>query len=393
MSELVVRAYNVLFGDALLVSIPERDENGTETVRTLLIDVGNLLANPDDVFTDVVKDIAERAGGVVDLYVMTHEHMDHVQGLLAAANAGVALSARYAWLTGSADPDYYTNHPKAKEKKNSLAQALTSLAIQQRATPDPWLEMMIANNSLLLPDGALGLLTTGDYVDHLRTLAPADNTTYVDRTTDLDGRHPFTEATLRILAPEEDTSTYYGRFQQPKLTAASGDGPAADAPAPVGGDGGPPVGIDAGAFYDLVNARDNVNAASVLAIDAAANNTSVVIEITWRGWKLLFCGDAEKRSWQTMLAKQQLKPVHFVKIAHHGSSTGTVADIFDTVMPHESPDGKPRQAIVSTRHHMDWPSVPDDDTLALYSGRCTLLDTSTVEPGQAVEARFSGDDA
>jgi hypothetical protein len=38
---------------------------------------------------------------------------------------------------------------------------------------------------------------------------------------------------------------------------------------------------------------------------------------------------------------------------------------------------------------MDWPSVPDDDTLELYSGRCTLLDTSTVPPGQAVEATFS----
>ena len=59
-------------------------------------------------------------------------------------------------------------------------------------------------------------------------------------------------------------------------------------------------------------------------------------------------------------------------------------------MPHKSADGKPRQAIVSTRHHMDWPSVPDDDTLALYGDRCTLLDTSTVEPGQAVEARFAG---
>jgi beta-lactamase superfamily II metal-dependent hydrolase len=389
MSELVVRAYNVLFGDALLVSIPERDDDGTEATRTLLIDVGNLLANDNDVFTDVVKDIAEQTGGVVDLYVMTHEHMDHVQGLLAAANAGVVLSARYAWLTGSAAPDYYEKHQDAKEKKNGLAQALTSLAVQQQANPDPWLAMMIANNSLLLPDGALGL-TTGDYVDHLRTLAPADKTTYVDRTTDLDGRHPFTEATLRILAPEEDTSTYYGRFQQPKLTAAGGDGPAAEAARPAAsGDAGPPVGIDAGAFYDLVNARDNVNAASVLAIDAAANNTSVVIEITWRGWKLLFCGDAEKRSWQTMLANNQLEPVHFVKIAHHGSSTGTVADILDTVLPQEPPDDKSRQAIVSTRHHMDWPSVPDDDTLELYSGRCTLLDTSTVPPGQAVEATFS----
>ena len=91
MSDLVVRAYNVGFGDAILVSVPEATGGDNEETRHLLIDVGNLLAgegNQDEVFTGVVADIAERTGGVVDLYVMTHEHLDHVQGLLAAKRAG-----------------------------------------------------------------------------------------------------------------------------------------------------------------------------------------------------------------------------------------------------------------------------------------------------------------
>jgi beta-lactamase superfamily II metal-dependent hydrolase len=390
MSELVVRAYNVLFGDAILVSIPERDQHGTEVTRTLLIDVGNLLASSDEVFTPVVNDIRERTGGEVDLYVMTHEHLDHVQGLLAAANAGINLTARYAWLTGSAAPDYYTTHQNAKKQKSSLAQTLSSLAAQPRATADPWLTMMIRNNSALLPAGALGV-STANYVDHLRTIAPPAATTYVDRTTDISGRHPFAEATLRILAPEEDTSVYYGRLRQPRLAAAPADAAAADAPsnaAPVG-DTPPPVGVDAGAFYDLVRSRDDVNSDSVLQIDAAANNTSVVVEITWRGWKLLFCGDAEERSWQTMLDNKQLEPVHFIKIAHHGSVNGTVPDILDTVFPEPNPDGKPRQAVVST-HDKDWNSVPDDSTLDLYRARCTLLDTRSVAEGEAIEATFQG---
>jgi phosphoribosyl 1,2-cyclic phosphodiesterase len=83
MSDLVVRAYNVGFGDAVLVSIREADHSGNETIRHLLIDVGNLLVgagNEDSVFNDVVTDIKQRIGGnSVDLYVMTHEHMDHVQ--------------------------------------------------------------------------------------------------------------------------------------------------------------------------------------------------------------------------------------------------------------------------------------------------------------------------
>ena len=224
MSDLVVRAYNVGFGDAILVSVPEATSGGGEETRHLLIDVGNLLAgegNEDAVFATVVQDIAERTGGTVDLYVMTHEHLDHVQGLLAAKRAGVDLAARHAWLTGSAHPDYYTTHPEAKKRKRSLELALEDAHRVVQAAPDPWLEMMVRNNSTMLPPGALGLRTS-DYVDHLRGIAPADKTHYVDRTTtDLDGKHPFGEATLRILAPEEDTSSYYPRQRsRPTLTTA-----------------------------------------------------------------------------------------------------------------------------------------------------------------------------
>ena len=114
MSDLVVRAYNVGFGDAVLVSIPERSASGRETTRHILFDVGNLLTgakNADEVFEGVVRDIIDRTGGEVDLYVMTHEHLDHVQGLLSAARKGLTLTAKYAWLTGSADPHYYENNP------------------------------------------------------------------------------------------------------------------------------------------------------------------------------------------------------------------------------------------------------------------------------------------
>jgi hypothetical protein len=222
MADLIVRAYNVLFGDAILISIPDRQPNGTEVVRHILIDVGNLLASKDDVFIPVVKDIADRTGGEVDLYVMTHEHLDHVQGLLTAKNNDVDLAARYAWLTGSAAQDYYETHENAKKKKNDFAETYKGLVEQHSAASDPWLTMMIQNNSALLPEGALGL-RTADYVDHVRTVAPAAKTHYVDRTTSLAGKHPIKEAKLRILAPEEDTSDYYGpasRRRQPKLSGS-----------------------------------------------------------------------------------------------------------------------------------------------------------------------------
>jgi hypothetical protein len=391
MSDLVVRAYNVGFGDAILVSVPEATNGGVEETRHLLIDVGNLLAgdgNDDAVFTGVVQDISDRTGGTVDLYVMTHEHLDHVQGLLAAKRAGVELAARHAWLTGSAHPDYYDNHPDAKKKKLSLQLALEEAIQLLEAEPDAWLEMMVRNNSVLLPPGALGL-STSDYVDHLRGIAPEDQTHYVDNTTEVAGKHPFTEAVLRILAPEEDTSSYYQNVG-PTLTTAdqvAATPPAGDTPRSLSV---PPVGVEPGAFFDLQASRRNGTRRRIMEIDKANNNTSVVIELEWRGWRLLFPGDAEIGSWKTMHDRGVLRPVHFVKVAHHGSHNGTYDEQFDELLPELSDDGRERHALVST-HDGDWDSVPDTDgTLSLYSSRCTLHDTRGIDAGASLEITFPG---
>jgi hypothetical protein len=372
--------------------VPEASDNGAEVTRHLLIDVGNLLAgegNDDAVFTGVVQDIAQRSGGTVDLYVMTHEHLDHVQGLLAAKRAGVDLAARHAWLTGSARPGYYTTHDKAEQKKRALDAALEDAHRLVQAAPDPWLEMMIRNNSDLLPTGARGLKTS-DYVDHLRTIAPPDQTHYVDVDTDIEGKHPFEEATLRVLAPEEDTSTYYPSSNGPTLTAA----PAAGQPAPevervTPALAVPPIGVEPGAFFDLQASRRNGTRRRIMEIDKANNNTSIVIQLEWRGWRLLFTGDAEIDSWEKM-HDRGLGPVHFIKISHHGSHNGTFDDRFEEIMPMQSPDGRNRHALVST-HDGDWDSVPDADvTLPLYSARCTLHDTRSIPRGDSLEISFPG---
>ena len=172
MGDLVIRAYNVLFGDAILVSIPDR---GADATLHILVDVGNLSANDDAVFTPVVSEIAERTGGEVDLYVMTHEHLDHVQGLLAARNNGVELKAKAAWLTASAAKDYYDTHPDAKRQKLDNERLMLDLVAQHSAASDPWLTTMMQNNNALLAQAAFGL-NTADYVDYLRSLAPQQHT-------------------------------------------------------------------------------------------------------------------------------------------------------------------------------------------------------------------------
>ena len=74
----------------------------------------------------------------------------------------------------------------------------------------------------------------------------------------------------------------------------------------------PPAGVDAGVFYDLIESRRQF-AECLLSIDKAKNNTSIVCSIEWRGWRLLFTGDAEIKSWKIMRDKRQLKKGGFSK--------------------------------------------------------------------------------
>jgi len=401
--KLRVRAYNVRFGDAILVSVPDRGPEGDLAMRHILVDVGNVLAgegSQDDVFRPVLENILEQlAGQPLDLYVMTHEHMDHIQGLPHAERhlypgaedeLRSALKTRYAWLTASSENDYYRTHPQAEVKRRGLMEAYREIDAFLRASPDPMpqaVEVIMLNNN---PN------KTADCVAYLRGLA--EHTCYVHRGFDPRGNHPFQEASFEIWAPEEDTSAYYGTFRpmslgvtrpqgrgrKPRLTASR-----------------PPAGVDAGAFYNLIEQRRSF-VDNLLAIDRAANNTSIVFCLTWRGWSLLFPGDAETRSWKTMHRAGVFRPVHFLKVSHHGSQNGTPdPEYLEGVLPLDRADDRPRYALVTTWEGT-YPNVPDDATLKLLHDpghadaalkqRCDRLYQIHLEaqPGAYVDIEFEG---
>lgn len=368
---LTVRAYNVRFGDAILITVPDRGEGGEITTRRILIDVGNVLTGTggvDEVFEPVIDDIlAQLDGNPLDLYVMTHEHLDHVQGLLwAKEKRGLVLDANNAWLTRSADPDYYDDFPDAREKRLQLLETYRRIALHFDGSPgdlDARLHALLLNNNPR---------STRACVDHLRTIT--DSPIYVSRETDLVGAHPFTEAELELWAPEEDTSTYYGRFTPMGLAASGVDPdtllqPEADTEPGVAPMPEPPPGVDGGAFYDLVARRRRGIRDNLLQIDKAANETSIVFHLRWRGWNLLFAGDAEERSWKEMNKRALLRPVHFLKIGHHGSHNGTPSEeLLDLVLPVPAPDDRPRSALVSTCAGT-YNGVPDGHTLQAITDR------------------------
>jgi len=114
--------------------------------------------------------------------------------------------------------------------------------------------------------------------------------------------------------------------------------------------------------------------------------------LKWRGWKLLFPGDAEIRSWREMNKEGVLSPVHFLKVSHHGSHNGTPgAELLNKILPVPAPDGRQRRAAVST--YPDTSSgIPHTDTFDELRDMhgCSLFSTEGIADGAALKIEFEG---
>ncbi len=370
--KLRIYAYNVLFGDAILVDVPDGPKH-----RFILIDVGNVLGKKggdDSTLLDAATDIRKLTGGKIDLYIMTHEHMDHVQGLLTAHRKGCDFDIDTVWMTVSSAPDYYESHEKARKKRREL-----ELAVQA-------LQRVLGTSGL--PDEAQTILeinaitSTKDYVDFIRSAG--HKVYYVYRGLDIQGRHPFTETTIRILAPEEDSSVYYGYVPRFDIADAGSPDSVVDAGRPL-----PLPGVDGGAFYGLMDRMDSACSEGMFGIDQANNNTSVVFELMWRGRRLLFTGDAEQKSWRFMKKYSELRPVDFFKVGHHGSKTAAPSlDILNTVLPARRRDVP--VCVVSTCRGV-YKDVPDDDAMdEIKAQGAEWHSTADERPGQPVVMEFEG---
>ena len=148
----------------------------------------------------------------------------------------------------------------------------------------------------------------------------------------------------------------------------------------------PPPGVDAGSFYNLAESRRRGYADNLLSIDSAANNTSVVFCLEWRNWRLLFSGDAEQRSWKAMWKMMRgnnpLKPIHLLKVSHHGSHNGMpIAAMLDEIMPEQPPDNRQRYAVISTCLDT-YNNVPDDAILTELKKRCQVRSVLDIPEGE-----------
>lgn len=359
-AKVQIRAYNVEFGDCVLLSV---DDAGTR--RHVLFDFGNVAGKggPNVMFGPVAQDIQKTTQGTLDLVVMTHEHLDHMEGFYHQRKIFDHMTIRRVWMSVPSAPDYYEKHPKSK-KAFAAAQRLLTLCqghFEARGVA-PQLLALLQNN-----------LSNKDRVDYLRRLPVKKRTHYLCRGMSTQGKHDFQAVQFRILAPEREMSLYYGDA----LRLAEGIIALRRRVASTARRFAPPAHISTTEFERLRASLQAGDIEAVHQIDKAENNTSLVLLVEVAGKRLLFAGDAEEKSWQQMHKHKLLKPVDFLKVSHHGSWNGTPdvnsKNVVEILFPKNS--GKRGIALVSTKSHVYGTAnpVPDEATLQLLGKRCSQV--------------------
>ena len=238
---------------------------------------------------------------------MTHEHLDHVQGLPYASRPRHALDLGPSWITASAETRYYERLPNAKKKKLGrrgnvrIASGYLEASAPEASTP---LQRLLLNNNPRSPE---------DCVKHLRRRAAEK--TYVRRGNDL-GTGIRSRGEARDLGPR-------GRHVL-LLRLVPADGARPDRQQFAGRDGGgrcrlrPPLsastrGVLPPGRLPRPRVRDNL-----LAIDQAANNTSSSSRSS--GGAGGSCSPATPNRGAGDNGQAWPAPaVHLLKVAHHGS--------------------------------------------------------------------------
>ncbi len=393
---LLVRIYNVGLGDCIYLRVPDVHDK----VVHVLIDCGNKFSDLQllkDYITELKKELPDAGNNKkrLDLLVVTHPHEDHDRGFEESVFKDIKIER--IWLS----PAFDRLNPKAQgfqALQATARRALESLAL-------------VASGEMKAEVEGLLSLTKAESIDMLCNKLPALNgiqPLFVSADTPPGQLKIFdnTKIKLKVLGPMEDIDGNYiggagllnsegmapfmGQADGYQALFADRNTAQVDQPANI-------------SMIDFKRLRNRINPSALAATEIAGhavNNVSVVLLLSWKGYRLLFPGDAEwsgkdniravkgksNGSWNVMWAnfKNDLsQPVDFLKIGHHGSENATpwapvdkdgkphaISQILDSLIPPLSQGQQPAsQAVASTRRTTCWPSIPSAALMAELGGR------------------------
>ncbi len=331
---LTVRAYNIGFGDCILISWDEADR-----VHHAWVDFGTHHNDDRSVYAAIFDDVLARTGGRIDLVLISHRHLDHLEGFYVMRerlrSEFEVARLWHAWVTPAVDAQFKIASDRLEEVLPPALQA------------DSGVIGDVYRNNLAL--------STRDRMDEIAALFPASSVFQVNRQMDLaaSGALPsgLSRMTIEVLAPEQDSSTYLqpietglaarqaldDHFAGFASGASRAPGVAADAVGPAGDEAAAADDLpDVMRLADFARLRRQLRSGGLdllAAINKSRNNTSIVSRWTWEGVTLVLTGDAEVESWAVMRANGVDFRSSLLKIGHHGSIDASPAWGYTAVFP------------------------------------------------------------
>lgn len=386
---ITLRAYNVLFGDALLVSWDEADGP-----HHAWIDFGNFHNDPNAVFEKIYNDVLQRTAGKLDLLVITHRHLDHMEGFFTLRKRFKAdFTINRLWhahVTPAVDHIF-----KIAER------SLRSMLPAAIPNSDSETGRTFRNNF-----GASGDKIRAQMDAILKDIGvPASRAFKIHAGLDLKNALPpgLKALKIEVLGPESNSKLYLEplthalRARGIAISSAAGGVIRTTKDDPF--NGARAVKFAKSPLHELADfarlRRElQTGGLDVLgAVDTTRNNTSIVMRLTHGSARLLLVGDAEEMSWEIMRKNGATMTANVIKIGHHGSINASPSWSFTKVMPKKLPSNA---AVVSTdpNRFTGTNEVPKSEVLAGWRGRLTtatrLFRTDSKPLGESVAVTLEG---
>jgi hypothetical protein len=380
---ITLRAYNVLFGDALLVSWDEDDGQ-----HHAWVDFGNFHNDPNAVFEKVYNDVLLRTSGKLDLLVITHRHLDHMEGF---------NSMRKRFKSDfHIDRLWYAHVTPSLDHVFEIAErSLRGMLPASIPDGDGEIGRMFRNNF-----GAKGDKIKNQMAAIFKDAGvPASRIFKIYRGVSLRNALPpgMKKLGIQVLGPEKDSNRYLQPLEHAlrahgiAISSANGRRPQATREDPFSGARAVKFAeSELSGLADFARLRRQLQTgglAVLAAVDTTRNNTSIVMRLTHGDSRLLLVGDAEEMSWEIMRKNGATFTAKVMKVGHHGSINSSPAWTFKKVMPTKLAGNA---AIVSTdpTRFTGENEVPKDSVIAGWKSRLKspsrLLRTDSKSLGDSV---------
>ena len=382
-NSVLVRMYNVGFGDCFLIEIPNTGDRPTR----ILIDCGSIAQGNlamKKIVERIVEDIKDDDGVArISVVVCTHRHADHVSGF--ASESWRDVEVKEVWFPWTENPD----DPAARtvrDAQSKLALALTSHWNAQvaAAVPNAAMWQELAANALS-NEKAMTMLHEGIRSRPSMQFLSSDGSPTRISTNVLPGVRAF------VLGPSKSPDVIRDMDPPSGKTylrqGAGGDGSKSSFEPfeddwPIEPENYSWMGLDNRDRDAIRTASTSWDPAITVALESAVNGTSLVLVFEVGDAVLFFPGDAQWGTWNALLNNAKsadlLERTSFWKVGHHGSHNATPMEFVAQRLPAAC------CAMMSTKTGK-WKTIPRQPLIDAITGKGVELARS--DAGQNVAYR------